>query len=72
VFDIKCDIGRNENMAYDFEKIGKQSVLNDLIKSIKGKSDYLQANNLRKVDKLKTLKELGEMSKDAYKILDEL
>ncbi|MGG0667822.1 hypothetical protein ABE073_04750 [Lederbergia citrisecunda] len=59
-------------MSYDFEKIGKQAVLADIVRSIKGKADYLQTGNMTKKDKLGTLKSLEKLSKDAHKILSEL
>jgi hypothetical protein len=59
-------------MGYDFEKVGKQTVLDTLIKNIKGKSDVLQTSNLRKDLKLQTLKDVEKLAKDAYKILSEL
>ncbi|MCY8890390.1 hypothetical protein [Bacillus atrophaeus] len=59
-------------MSYDFERIGKEKVLNDLLSKIKGKGDYLKTKNLTKNDKLQTLKDIEGLSKDAHKILSEL
>jgi hypothetical protein len=59
-------------MNYDFERIGKEQVLKQLIEQIKGKSDYLQTTNISRIDKLKALKHLEEMAKTAHDILEEL
>ncbi len=61
-------------MGYDFEKIGRQSVLDQLTKKIKDIADYLQDDKLKlnKANKLKALKDLEIIANDAYKILSEL
>ncbi len=61
-------------MEYDFEKIGRQSVLDSLTKKIKDVADYLQDDKLKlnKANKLKALKDLETIANDAYKILSEL
>lgn len=59
-------------MDYDFEKIGKQSVFNQLTEGIANKADYLQAATIGKDKKLEALKDIEKMAKDAYKILSEL
>lgn len=59
-------------MAHDFERIGREQVLKDLTKKIKGKAEYLQTQNLKKMDKLQTLEDLEQLSSEARTILTEL
>lgn len=59
-------------MKYDFEKIGKERVLNELQSKILGKATYMknQANSTEL--KLEVLEEINQLSGDAYTILKEL
>lgn len=59
-------------MAHDFERIGKEQVLKDLTKKIKGKAEYLQTQNIKPMDKLQTLKDLKNLSEEAHTIQVEL
>jgi hypothetical protein len=55
-------------MKYDFEKIGKEKVFNELVSKTKGQIDYLQTRNATMPQKLDTLKKIKELANDAIKI----
>lgn len=59
-------------MGYDFEKIGKQTVLNGLLEKIKGKSDHLQTKNMTLQEKATALEDLKKMVNDACTVVHSL
>lgn len=59
-------------MDYDFEREGKQVVLQKLIGKIKGQADSLASKGSSAAMKLQALKNLSEYSVDATLILKDL
>ena len=61
-----------KKMQYDFDRIGKEQVLNSLIHKLNNKANHLKTKNVSAKEKLDTLKEIQEISRDAHNILNSL
>lgn len=59
-------------MEFDFVKVGKETVLAQLLEQIKSKSHQMQGSKLNTQIKLNLLAELAEVSGTAHDILVDL